>query len=198
MSKWNPANYDRAWKALADAGKDPHGEVAFVERALTRHLGSHGPRTGGEPILDAGCGTGRVAIELATRGYDVGGTDVDESMLAHAKSKSPDLKWHLGSLAAIAIPGTFATIVMAGNVILFVDELDRQHVVTNVARHLNFGGYLIAGFQLQRDDGRRVSLSDWDTWTSAAGLALVERFATWDEDPFTPTDDYAVSVHRRG
>ena len=191
MSNWNPSHYDRKWDEMAADGKDPHGEVAFVQRAITRHGRDHRGL-----VLDAGCGTGRVAVELAARGYNVHGTDVDESMLSHARSKSPDVPWHLGNLAVIELSAVFHTIVMAGNVILFVDESDRAGAIANVARHLEPGGLVIAGFQLARADGRRVSLEDWDRWTAAVGLALIERFSTWDEEPFVNAHDYVVSVHR--
>jgi 2-polyprenyl-3-methyl-5-hydroxy-6-metoxy-1,4-benzoquinol methylase len=39
-------------------------------------------------ILDIGCGTGRHAIELTKRGYQVTGIDYSESMLARARSKA--------------------------------------------------------------------------------------------------------------
>jgi 2-polyprenyl-3-methyl-5-hydroxy-6-metoxy-1,4-benzoquinol methylase len=189
---WDPEAYDHAWTAMAESGKDAHGEVAFVERLLVRH---GLPRDG--RLLDAGCGTGRVAIELSRRGYLVHGTDVDPDMLGHAAAKMPELPWHLGSLAEVALPHTFHAVVMAGNVILFVDERDRAAVIANVAAHLQPGGLLVAGFQLARADGRRVPLARWDGWAEAHGLELVERHATWDEDPWTPDSDYAVSVHRR-
>ena len=41
-------------------------------------------RTGG-PLLDLGCGTGRVAIALAEAGHEVHGIDASESMLAIAR-----------------------------------------------------------------------------------------------------------------
>ena len=210
VSTWNPSHYDKKWAEMAADGQDPHGEVAFVQRALNRH-----GRDRSGVILDAGCGTGRVAVELAARGYNVHGTDVDESMLTHARSKSPALSWHLGNLADIEFPLVFHTVVMAGNVILFVDEIDRPSVVANVARYVELGGLVIAGFQLARPDGRRVTLNDWDRWTEAVGLPLIERFSTWDEDPFaegpdgsdvstgsdvsdvSDVSDYVVSVHRR-
>lgn len=192
MGEWDPTNYDRAWQAMADAGADPHGEVAFIERAIARL----GPPMPG-PILDAGCGTGRVAIELAGRGYDVVGSDIDESMLAHARAKAPGLGWHLGDLSAIAFPHSFPLVAMAGNVILFVNGPDRAGVVANMARHLDGGGLLIAGFQLQRSDGRRVTIGEWDGWASAAGLIPVERFSTWDDHAFDIRSDYVVTVHRR-
>ena len=58
------AGYDERWRRMEAAGVNPHGEADFVF--------SYGPRS----VLDAGCGTGRVAIELARRGLDVVGTDL--------------------------------------------------------------------------------------------------------------------------
>ncbi len=39
-------------------------------------------------ILDVGCGTGRHAIELSTRGYNVTGIDLSDSQLARAREKA--------------------------------------------------------------------------------------------------------------
>ena len=39
-------------------------------------------------ILDVGCGTGRHAIELSTRGYNVTGIDLSDSQLARARGKA--------------------------------------------------------------------------------------------------------------
>ena len=65
--------YDARFTALAQTGQDVHGEAHFVT-AL-----------GVTSVLDAGCGTGRVAIELARRGLDVVGIDLDAAMLAVTK-----------------------------------------------------------------------------------------------------------------
>jgi 2-polyprenyl-3-methyl-5-hydroxy-6-metoxy-1,4-benzoquinol methylase len=58
------------------------GEVDFVER----ELGSDRTRR----ILDIGCGTGRHAIELARRGYQVTGIDLSEAQLIRARQKAAD------------------------------------------------------------------------------------------------------------
>ena len=77
-------------------------------------------------VLDAGCGTGRVAIELAARGLDVVGSDIDAQMLAQAHVKAPELAWVESDLGSLNLGRTFDVVVMAGNVILFVEPGNRR------------------------------------------------------------------------
>ncbi len=79
----SPDRYDERWEALAATGADVHGEADLVAALVGA--------PGGLPVLDAGCGTGRVAIELARRGYDTVGVDVDADLLARAREKAPTL-----------------------------------------------------------------------------------------------------------
>lgn len=170
--------YDDAFARLAATGADVHGEASFVE-AL-------GPRS----VLDAGCGTGRVAIELAHRGVDVVGVDLDRTMLDTARRKAPHLTWVEGDLAAVDVGRRFDVVVAAGNVMIFLTPGSEGPVVANLARHLQPAGLLVAGFQLSADG---LSLDEYDRLCRAAGLTPVERYATWDRDPYAG-GDYAVSV----
>jgi SAM-dependent methyltransferase len=174
--------YDAGFEALAAAGKDVHGEASFVA-AL-------GART----VLDAGCGTGRVARELARRGLAVMGVDLDPEMLGTARRKAPQLEWRLADLETVDLGRTFEAVVLAGNVMIFLTPGTEAAVVANLARHVAPGGWLVAGFQVEPD---RLPLEDYDRYAAAAGLALAERWATWDRGPWQPGGDYAVSVHRR-
>jgi SAM-dependent methyltransferase len=177
---WDGDDYQRRIEAQL-AGEDPHGEVAFVER--------YTPAS----VLDAGCGTGRVAIELARRGVEVVGVDADGSMLATARRLAPELDWVHADLADLTLDRTFDLVVMAGNVPLFTPPGTTGAVVAGCARHLAPGGLLVTGFQL----GGGYDLATFDAEVAATGLTLVERYATWDRDPFDDASDYAVSVHRR-
>ena len=172
--------YERRWQRLAEAGVDPHGEAALVQ--------TYRPRT----VLDAGCGTGRVAVELARRGVGVVGVDSDPDMIAVAEAKAPDLRWLVADLAVLDLPDRFDVVVLAGNVVPYVAADRRAAAVAACARHLAPGGALVAGFALRP---RWPDLSAYDGWCAAAGLALAGRWATWDRAPYTG-GDYAVSVHR--
>jgi SAM-dependent methyltransferase len=174
---------------MAARGEDPHGEATFVEDLLRR---TGGPAAAS--ILDAGCGTGRVAVELARRGHRLVGLDLDPGMLGAARAKPEPVEWVLGDLVTAELGQVFDAVVLAGNVMIFLEPGSEGAVVANLARHLAPGGLLVAGFQL-RSGGLTLALHD--RLAAAAGLELVERWATWDRQPFVEGGGYAVSVHRR-
>lgn len=184
-SRWREraslADYDERWRRMAEAGADPHGEVDLVC--------TYQPRA----VLDGGCGTGRVAIELARRGVRVVGTDLDQDMLAHARAKADQLTWVPADLSELDLPDRFDVVVLAGNVIPYVEAGRRAAAVLACARHLVPGGRLIAGFQLQPG---WPTLAEYDPWCERAGLAPEDRWSTWDREPFRVGGSYAVSVHR--
>jgi SAM-dependent methyltransferase len=172
------AGYDAQWTRLAAAGVDPHGEVAFVQR--------YAPSS----VLDAGCGTGRVAIELAARGVDVVGVDLDAELLGAARVKAPELVWELADVTTVDLGRTFDVVVLAGNVMIFLAPGTERAALANLARHVAPGGRLIVGFQVH---AQRLPLDTFGAHATDSGLALAERYATWDGDPYTG-GDYAVSV----
>jgi SAM-dependent methyltransferase len=175
-------SYDATYERRAAAGENVHGEADFVQRF--------------EPgsVLDAGCGTGRVGRELARRGVEVVGVDIDPEMLATARRKGPDVSWELADLATVDLSRAFDAIVLAGNVMIFLAPGSVGAVLMNLSRHLAPGGVLIAGFQLLPG---RLAIEEYDEMAAAAGLELAERWATWDCEPWDSAKEYAVSVHRR-
>jgi len=180
----SPERYDERWETLAARGVDVHGEADLVDQLV----GAPGAR-----VLDAGCGTGRVAIELARRGYGTVGVDVDGDLLSRARAKAPDLCWIEGDLAALGptvAAGPFAAAVLAGNVMIFTSPGTEGQVLAAVARRLGPGGLVVAGFQLSG----RLSVAEYDAHAAAAGLEPVARWSTWDRAPFTGTSDYVVAV----
>lgn len=182
-------DYDARWRSLAEAGQNIHGEADLVEALLAE--------SGGSSVLDAGCGTGRVAIELARRGYAVAGLDADDRMLETARAKEPELTWVTADLADLdavedRLPETVDLVLLAGNVMIFLESGTEGHVLRRLAARLAPSGLLVAGFRLEPD---RLTLQGYDELAAAAGLIPVHRWSTWDRQPFCG-DDYAVSVHR--
>jgi SAM-dependent methyltransferase len=175
---WDARTYDRVADPMARWG------ATVLDRL---------PLRGDERVLDAGCGTGRVAIELAGRGLDVAGVDIDASMLARAREKAPGLTWVHADLAEVDLGRTFDVVVMAGNVMIFLAPATETQVVANLARHVAPGGSLVAGFSLEPG---RLDLATYDAHAGAAGLVVADRWATWDEQPYAG-GNYAVSDHRR-
>ena len=82
---------------MAASGQNVHGEVDF--------LLSYRPET----VLDAGCGTGRVAIELNRRGVYSVGVDLDLRMLEEARRKAPHILWRCEDLQNLELKSTFKT-----------------------------------------------------------------------------------------
>ena len=183
-NKWQSVDtdwYDKRWKQLEESGHNPHGEADFVSR--------FSPAS----VFDAGCGTGRVAIELARRGCDVAGVDVDEPFITKAKKKAPELDFRLGDLTTVQLDRTFDVVVMAGNVMIFVAPNTESQVIANMASHVASGGRLIAGFQL----GRGLDVATYNAAALTVGLSLAEHWCSWDGEPATDASDYAVLVHSR-
>jgi demethylmenaquinone methyltransferase / 2-methoxy-6-polyprenyl-1,4-benzoquinol methylase len=58
----------------------------------------------GSRALDVATGTGDLAIELASRGADVIGSDFSEGMLDVARRKAPSLAWEQGNALALPYP----------------------------------------------------------------------------------------------
>jgi SAM-dependent methyltransferase len=179
--RWNGEEYQERFDALEASGVAIHGEADFVM--------SFTPRS----VLDAGCGAGRVARELADRGVAVVGADIEETMISAARRRRPDLDWRVADVATLDLERTFDLVLMAGNVPIFTPPGSHRALVAGCARHVAPGGLLVAGFQL----GRGYEVDAYDADCAAVGLTLVGRWSTWDQEPFPGAGGYAVSAHRR-
>lgn len=186
FEEWSPeqrAEYAERFIALAASGKDIDGEARLVDALAGR----------ASRILDAGCGTGRVAAALAARGHDVLGVDVDPSLVAAGLRQYPGLPLvELDLLALSPALGTFDLIVSAGNVMVYLTPGTERAVIAGMASVLAPGGRAVFGFATDRE----YTIADLDADAAAAGWALEGRFATWQLDPFLPDSDWAVSIYR--
>lgn len=66
------------------------------------------------PVLDAGCGTGRLLAPLRDAGLDVDGCDVSEDMIARCRKRAPDARLWVTPLHELDPPRHYASIVCSG------------------------------------------------------------------------------------
>ncbi len=187
--------YAARFQRLAEEGQDVDGEARFVFSLVPPPA----------RVLDAGCGTGRIAARLTALGYDgVVGCDVDAAMVAVARRDFPDLDWHVADLATLDLGTTYDLVLLAGNVIPLLEPGTLETTCARLAAHLGADGLLVAGFGLDADHlpagAPPVPLGDVDAAMAAAGLEVRDRWSTWDGRPYDDTGDsggYVVAAWGR-
>ncbi len=185
------AAYAERFRAMAARGEDVHGEAGLFTRLVPAPA----------RVLDAGCGTGRIAVRLHELGYDVVGIDVDASMLEHARLAAPALDWRHADLTTLDLGELFDAVLVAGNTIPLLEEGTLALACERLAAHAMAGGVVVCGFGLDAahlpGDCPPTSLEEVDAAMAAAGLAPVRRFGTWSGADFDPSGGYVVTVHSR-
>jgi ubiquinone/menaquinone biosynthesis C-methylase UbiE len=122
------------------------------------------------PILELGCGTGRVALPLGRHGSRVVGIDRSASMLARARTRLKRAKLHnriqliRGDIGHLPFPSQSFSLVIAPYGILqsLLDEQVLAATLTDVQRVLTRGGTF--GLELVAD------LPAWDEYTNRLTL----------------------------
>lgn len=182
--------YTRRFERIAANGEDVHGEARFVDALAGRR----------SVILDAGCGTGRIAAELRLRGHDAVGVDADGLLIEAGRRQHPGVPLARidltnltpDTLAAAGLPTSYDVIVAAGNVMVYVAPGTEQRVLQQLAAVLRPRGRAIFGFHTDRP----YTHDDLDRAATAVGWVREHRFGTWQCDPHDPAGDWATSVYR--
>ncbi|WP_089153799.1 class I SAM-dependent DNA methyltransferase [Micromonospora sp. NBS 11-29] len=134
-----------------------------LDRAvLTAFAETVGP---GRPVLEVGCGTGRVTAHLRRLGLDIAGVDLSPGMVAVARRTHPELRFDVGSMTDLTAPdASLAGLVSWYSIIHLPPEL-LPEVFTGFHRVLAPGGHLLlavkAGDRLDRREqayGHTVAL----------------------------------------
>lgn len=118
---------------------------------------------GGNPltILDMGCGTGQVAVELARRGHTVNGADPASAMLAIARDRpgGEGVTWIESDAAGLTTDARFDLIVMTGHVFqVFLTDEEIDAALRNLRRHLAPEGRLVF-------ETRNPVVRPWEGWS---------------------------------
>jgi SAM-dependent methyltransferase len=99
------------------------------------------------PILDVGCGTGRVALDLAGRGHEVVGVDADPELVQLLGNRARELALPVRAVAGDArtldLGSTFALAILPMQVAqLLGGESGRASMLSAMRRHLEPQGLL--------------------------------------------------------
>jgi SAM-dependent methyltransferase len=101
------------------------------------------------PVLDLGCGTGRVALDLAARGREVTGIDSDPELVDALNDRARGRELPVDAVVADArsfeLGKTFALVISPMQVVQLLGGADgRAAMLASVRRHLEFGGLFAA------------------------------------------------------
>lgn len=98
----------------------------------------------GEPVLEFGVGTGRLAVPLAERGVEVTGVDISPEMLAKLREKSSAVTVVEDDMTTVSLGREFALAFIAFNSIFILEKQEAQvELFRNAARHLRPGGRFV-------------------------------------------------------
>ncbi len=144
----------------------------------------------GQPVLDVGCGTGRLLLDYLQDGLDVDGVDNSPEMLARCREKAAKLglqpTLYEGWMETLDLPRRYRTIIVPSSTFqLLPNQADAEMVIGRLYRHLEPGGVLVICFQIFWKSGDPL-LVEWvqigETTRTEDG-ALIRRWWRMRFDP---------------
>jgi ubiquinone/menaquinone biosynthesis C-methylase UbiE len=169
----------------------------------------------GGPVLDLGCGTGRLLLDFLQLGIDIEGVDISPEMLAICREKaavrglSPTL--YEQALETLTLPRRYATVLAPSSVLQLIPDKELiRAAVRRIHDHLLPGGVFVAPFMTLWQEGMPLQ-REWEAaCVREVDGALLQRMGRMWYDPATEcesTEDLyqvvvdgacvAVEHHRR-
>ncbi len=126
------------------------------------------------PVLELGCGTGRVTIPFAQNGMDITGLDVVPAMIERAKQKAGDLpiQWITADVRSYRLERSFRLIFETGSVFQhMLTRADQEAFLRRVGEHLEDGGRFIVSLIFPRPELFTTvdAEKEWFTYPNNAG-----------------------------
>ncbi|AXK34137.1 class I SAM-dependent methyltransferase [Streptomyces armeniacus] len=110
--------------------------------------GSSANGDGPLPVLEVGCGTGRVTAHLAGLGLPASGVDLSPEMIAVARQSEPGLRFDVGSMLSLDAPDGSLGGVVAWYSVIHIEEEQLPAVFAEFHRVLAPGGHVLLAFQV--------------------------------------------------
>ncbi|MDX3004003.1 class I SAM-dependent methyltransferase [Kribbella solani] len=136
-------SYDNVAASYAELVQEGPPEEADNLDLLTRLLPSREL-----PVLDAGCGPGRVTAQLHARGLTAIGIDLSPGMIEVARAAHPEVDFRVGSMTALDLPDASVGGVIAWWSIIHLPRDVVPQAFAEFHRVLAPGGVLLIGFHV--------------------------------------------------
>jgi len=141
--------YDTIADAYVEYVRDEMAAQPF-ERAM---LGVFAELVQG-PVLEVGCGPGRISAHLRDLGARVSGIDLSPEMIAIARRTYPDLRFDVGSMTDLELPEAGLGGIVAWYSLFYVPPERQPDVLATFHRALAPGGVLLLAFHGGEDERR--------------------------------------------
>jgi SAM-dependent methyltransferase len=126
----------------------------------------------GGPVLDVGCGTGRLLLDYLAEGFDVDGVDNAPQMLALCRAKADvagiDVAGRLFAqeMDALALPRRYETVLVPSSSFQLLTDADAaRRALAGFREHLVEGGVLVMSIMSKLWPGKRPPAQmEWSDW----------------------------------
>ena len=197
------------WDARAEVNALAPDREADLDRIWNALRLSRGAR-----VLDAGCGSGQLAIALAERGARVTGIDLSSEMIRrardHARERGLDIEWRTGDVTRLADPLAVFDAVQARVLLQFVPDVPAA--LRELRRVLKPGGRLLASVpgalspiyraswmrHLPGGDPGNNYLLPWELENLMIeyGWRVIDGWGEWGDDLYGVSNETTASLHR--
>lgn len=122
-------------------------------------------KTYGQPVLDVGCGTGRLLLDYMQQGIEIDGVDNSPEMLALCRQKGNNLNLQptlfQQEMATLALPRRYRTIIVPSSSFQLVLQPEQtKQTIQRFYEHLQPGGVLVMPFMIIWEAGDPLQ-TDW-------------------------------------
>ena len=138
--------YDTVAETYARVLPDLSFESA-EDRAMIQRFATHVGTSPDGKVIDAGCGTGRLAAHLRNAGLNVTGVDLSPTMVRVAGRLNPEIEFTAGELSALPTDDGSADGVVAWYSIIHLEPDAIDAVAREFARVLRPGCAALVAFQ---------------------------------------------------
>lgn len=154
---WHYGLVARWWAEFNSGGADIDVFRSFIESS-------------GVPVLDAGCGTGRLLLPYLRQGIDIAGSDASPDMLEwcdkSARSEHLSVDLYAQAMYELKLPRRFGTIIVCGAFGLGGTRDQDLEGLRRLHGHLEPGGRLVMDHHLPNLE----SPNTWNSWIEKPAL----------------------------